>query len=99
MEGDRESLSSYEDRLFDKVDDIADEIRDVAKDIQRLLQYVLIIGALNGTVTVGKIVDSAVSTTKADSVIGELRQGEHYSRAADSRENEPSPSKPTNRPL
>jgi hypothetical protein len=81
------------------MDDIADELRDMAKDIQRLLQYVLIIGALNGTVTVGKIVDSAVSVTKTDSVVGKGWVNEHHSGAIDSGENEPRPSKPANRPL
>lgn len=45
------------DRLLDKIDELKEGSREVAENIQKLTYYVVVIGALNGTITVGKIAE------------------------------------------
>ncbi len=99
MEGGKESLSPIGDRLLDRIDAIGDEVREVAGNIQKLLQYVLIIGALNGTVTVGKLVDSVALRQEETVKTAEVEVHESRTGNPDTREAKPSQAEPTDRPL
>ena len=70
MEGDKttggdlgEGQYTVGDRLLDKLEELKASNREVLDQIQKLMYYVIVIGALNGTVSVGKIVESATSTS------------------------------------
>ena len=66
---------TLEDRLIDKMDELKDSTREVTENIQKLMYYVIVIGALNGTVTVGKIVDQ-VADKGQDQIVGEVMRHE-----------------------
>ena len=93
--GDKEVLSPVGERIFDKIDALGDDIQEMARDIRQLLQYVLIIGALNGTITVGKIVDSAVSFDSGDKAVVGVETNESRKGDFDSRQDKSSTGKPT----
>lgn len=59
-----ERASPMGERIMDKIDALSEDIKEMSSDIRKLLQYVIVIGVLNGSVTIGKVVDSAVSMTE-----------------------------------
>jgi hypothetical protein len=73
------------ERILEKIEELRETDKEICAVLQRLTQYVLIIGALNGTATAGKLVSSVVNGTDPDSrlkqeIIGNVIDGTTYSR-------------------
>lgn len=84
------------DRLFDKIEELKDINRGIAENIQRLMYYVVAIGALNGTATVGSLVEKVVEAPviqKSSEVVQNVRSEDD---PVDSREKRPSTGKSIN---
>jgi len=78
------------DRLLDKLEELKGSNREVLDQIQKLMYYVIVIGALNGTVSVGKIVESATSTSSNLQEKGLAEHVRSQNPSIDSREKGPS---------
>ena len=46
-----------EEVILGEIDELKDSIQKVLDNIQKLIYYVIVIGALNGTISVGKMVE------------------------------------------
>ncbi len=58
-EGDKRVKGTFtaEEVILGEIDELKDSIQKVLDNIQKLIYYVIVIGALNGTISVGKMVE------------------------------------------
>ena len=84
------------DILLEKIDELEEGNREIAESIQKLMYYVIVIGALNGTVTVGKIVEQVTENPVQEKTSEVVQSVREYNGPIDSREKRPSQSQPVN---
>jgi hypothetical protein len=83
-------------RLFDGVDELQETSKEIRDGIQKLIQYVLVIGALNGTASASKIVESITTNSYLPPTHLITKDYNEPVRVTNSREDEPSAEKAIN---
>jgi hypothetical protein len=75
--------------LIDRIQDLKETIEEVSSNLQKLIYYVIAIGALNGSITVGKIVEGATSSSTENSQYARKEIDGGHNNVEDTRKDRP----------